>query len=103
MTITNNSISDDNFKKIEQMSKLSLAADEQKSIHSQLDEALKAIKVFDELDLSGVPPLEHPGGLKNVMRQDIITSSFTQDQALANAPASKDGFVMVPGVFEEES
>lgn len=103
MTNTNVTINDTDFKKIERMSKLTLKSDEKDVIHSQLDEALKAIKVFDELDLTEVPPLEHPGGLKNVMRPDVITPSFTQDQALINAPAKHDGYVMVPGVFEEQS
>lgn len=103
MTTTNNSISDADFKKIERMSKLSLTNDERPKIHAQLDEALKAVTVFDNLVLANVPPLEHPGGLKNVMREDVITESFTQKQALANAPASHDGYVMVPGVFEDQS
>lgn len=103
MTSTSNNISDSDFAKIERMSKLTLGEEERKTIHTQLDEALKAVKVFDELDLSAIPPLEHPGGLKNVMRPDVVTPSFTQEEALVNAPAAHDGYVMVPGVFEEQS
>lgn len=94
-------ISDNDFTKLVKMTKLTLNDDEKKSIHPQLDEALKAVEVFDELDLTGVPPLSHPGGLTNVMRKDIIKPSFSQEEALANAPDSHAGFVMVPGVFEE--
>lgn len=96
-------ISDSNFTKLVKMTKLTLSDDEKKSIHAQLDEALKAVEVFDELDLSGVPPLSHPGGLTNVMREDVIKPSFTQAEALANAPASSEGYVMVKGVLEEET
>lgn len=103
MTTQANSISDVDFAKIQRMSKLDLAPSEKVSIHNQLDEALKAITVFDELDLKDVPPLEHPGGLKNVMREDVVTPSFTQDQALKNAKNTHDGYIMVPGVFEDQS
>lgn len=96
-------ISDVNFAKLVKMTKLTLSEDEKKSIHTQLDEALKAVEVFDELDLSGVPPLSHPGGLTNVMREDIIKPSFTQDEVLANAPASHNGYIMVSGVLEEQT
>lgn len=96
-------ISDTNFAKLVKMTKLTLSEDETISIHTQLDEALKAVEVFDELDLSGVPPLSHPGGLTNVMREDVIKPSFTQSEALSNAPASHNGYVMVSGVLEEQT
>lgn len=96
-------ISDSNFAKLIKMTKLTLDDDEKKSIHAQLDEALKAVEVFDELDLTGVSPLSHPGGLTNVMREDIVKPSFSQEEALANAPASHKGYVMVKGVLEEQT
>lgn len=96
-------ISDTDFAKLVKMTKLTLSDDEKKSIHTQLDEALKAVEVFDELDLSGVLPLSHPGELRNVMREDVVKPSFTQVEALSNAPASHDGYFMVPGVLEEQS
>lgn len=96
-------ISDADFAKLVKMTKLNLSDSETKSIHGQLDEALKAVEVFDELDLIGVPPLSHPGNLKNVMRNDVVKPSFSQAEALSNAPASHDGYFMVKGVLEEQS
>jgi aspartyl-tRNA(Asn)/glutamyl-tRNA(Gln) amidotransferase subunit C len=96
-------ISDTDFAKLVKMTKLTLSHDEKKIIHEQLDEALKAVEVFDELDLDGVPPLAHPGNLENVMRDDVIKPSFSQMEALSNAPASHDGYFMVPGVLEEQA
>jgi aspartyl-tRNA(Asn)/glutamyl-tRNA(Gln) amidotransferase subunit C len=96
-------ISDLDFARLEQMARLKLTDDEKQTIHSQLDEALKAVEVFNELDLTGVPPLAHPGELENVMREDVVTPSFTQEEALQNAPASHGGYVMVPGVLEEQT
>lgn len=96
-------ISDTNFAKLVKMTKLTLSEEEKKSIHAQLDEALKAVEVFDELDLIGVPPLSHPGGLTNVMREDVVTPSFSQEEALVNAPASHDGYFMVNGVLSEQT
>ena len=95
-------ISDDNFAKLVKMTKLTLSNDEKKTIHSQLDEALNAVEVFDELDLTGIPPLSHPGELQNVMREDIVKPSFSQAEALINAPAKHAGYFMVRGVLEEQ-
>ncbi len=96
-------ISDSDFARLEQMARLKLTAEEKETIHNQLDEALKAVEVFNELDLAAVPPLAHPGELENIMREDVITPSFPQDLALQNAPSSHDGYVMVPGVLEEQT
>ena len=101
--MTQQVITDEDFAKLVKMTKLTLTDDEKKSIHGQLDEALKAVEVFDELDLQDVPPLSHPGDLKNVMRADVVKSSFSQLEALSNAPASHDGYFMVKGVLEEQS
>lgn len=96
-------ITDDAFGKLLKMTKLTLADAEKKTIHTQLDEALKAVEVFDELNLSNVPPLSHPGGLTNVMREDIVKPSFTQAEALSNSLSSHEGFVMVKGVLAEHT
>lgn len=93
-------ISDLDFAKLVKMTKLTLSAEEKDSIHAQLDEALKAVEVFDELDLKDVAPLSHPGGLTNIMREDIIKPSLSQSDALSNAKETHDGYFMVKGVFE---
>lgn len=100
--MTNPTISNSDFAKTQTMAKIPLKPEEAKTIHAQLDEALKAIEVFNDLDLINVEPLAHPGGLKNVLREDLVTPSLTQQQALQNAPATHDGYIMVPGVFEEK-
>ncbi|MFZ2199303.1 MAG: Asp-tRNA(Asn)/Glu-tRNA(Gln) amidotransferase subunit GatC [Microgenomates group bacterium] len=96
-------ITDTDFAKLVKMTKLTLSDDEKKSIHAQLDEALKAVEVFDELDLKDVPPLSHPGNLENVMREDVVGESFTQEESLQNASATHDGYFMVAGVLEDQT
>ena len=96
-------ITDTDFAKLVKMTKLTLSDDEKVSIHSQLDEALKAVEVFDELDLKNVVPLSHPGNLQNIMREDVVTDSFTQEEALSNASAKHNGFFMVSGVLEDQT
>lgn len=104
MTDTNSySISHAEYVKLQTMAKLALTDEEKQKIHAQLDEALKAVKVFDELKLDQVPPLAHPGNLVNIMRDDHVTASFSQEEALANAPESYNGFFMVSDVLSGES
>ena len=80
---------------------LTLDDSESSEIHSQLNEALSALSVFDELDTQDVPTLNQPiEDLHNIWRDDIVTPSFTQAEALSQATHTHDGYFMVPAIFE---
>ena len=42
-------------------------------------------------------------GVTDAMREDEVTESLPRAEALKNAPAQKDGFIQVKGVFGEDS
>ncbi len=55
-----------------------------------------------EYDLDGVEPTFHPiGDLSNVMRDDEVRGSFTQEVALENAPKQEDGSFLIPSILGE--
>lgn len=54
------------------------------------------LEYFETLD--DVPEVEGEPELTNVMRPDEIRESLDQDEALANAPESEDGFFKGPPV-----
>ena len=35
------------------------------------------------------------------MREDVVGESFTQEEALANAPARQDGSFLIPSILGE--
>ena len=44
----------------------------------------------------------HPiGDLSNVMRDDEVRGSFTQEVALENAPKQEDGSFLIPSILGE--
>lgn len=60
-------------------------------------ETLQPIKGFD---LDGVEPTFHPiGTLSNLMREDVEQPSFSQDEALSNAPMQQDGSFLIPSIL----
>ena len=47
-------------------------------------------------------PTFHPiGGPSNVMREDEESPSFTQGEALENAPKQQDGCFLIPSILGE--
>lgn len=69
----------------------------------ELNSIIDELQPIREYDLKGVEPTFHPiGSLSNVVRDDIETESFTQSEALANAPKAKEGSFLIPSILGEE-
>lgn len=95
-------LSDQDFAKLIGQANLVLKEDEKAEIHSQLDEALGAVKVLDELDTTNVEELAQPiKDLTNVWREDVVTPSLSQSIALSQGKTHGEYF-MVNNVFESQ-
>lgn len=67
-----------------------------------LNAIIDSLAPITEYDLEGVEPTFHPiGSLSNVMRDDVETPSFTQEEALENAPKQQDGCFLIPSILGE--
>lgn len=99
---TTNAISSSNITQLIAQANLVLSDQEQSTISSQLNEALSAISVLNELDTSTVSSVTSASGLTNVMREDVVKPSFTQNDALGNANQTHNGYFMVQAVFENQ-
>lgn len=89
---------------IDHMAKLAnlpLTANEKKIFEKQLQEILGYISKLQEVDTAKVEPIGHITGLVNVTRDDQTAPSITQEEALANAPKTYNGFFEVEAIFEE--
>lgn len=95
-------LSDTDFAKLVKQANLMLDEADRAEIHPQLDEALKAVQVFDELDTSDVMPLAQPiKDLTNVWREDEVQDSLPADLALSQGN-THNGYFMVNNVFESQ-
>ena len=65
-----------------------------------LNNIIDSLKPITEYNLEGVEPTFHPiGSLSNVMRDDVEGISFTQEEALSNAPKQQDGNFLIPAIL----
>ena len=80
--------------------RIGLADDELAQMTEDLNSIIDLLKPITEYDLEGVEPTFHPiGSLSNVMRDDVQASSFSQQQALENAPEQEDGYFRIPAIL----
>lgn len=89
-------INEDLVKKIARLARLNLSEKEIKKFIPEMKEILSAFSTLNELDTEGIAPSFHPVPIKNVMRQDKIEPSLSQEIALSNSSNTKDGYFKGP-------
>ncbi len=89
------------INKIAKLANLPLTEEEKQTFGGQLADIIKYIEQLDKVDTSSVAPSYNTTGLTNVLQEDKTRPSLTQEEALANAPAKKNGLFVTKGVFEE--
>ena len=87
---------------IAEYTRIGLADGEVAQMTADLNAIIDSLKPITEYDLEGVEPTFHPiGSLSNVMREDEEAASFTQAEALENAPKQQDGSFLIPSILGE--
>lgn len=70
------------------------------ALAGELSAILGWIEQLNEVDTDGVEPMTSAVAVPMPMREDIVTDGGDSAAVLANAPASKNGFFVVPKVVE---
>jgi aspartyl-tRNA(Asn)/glutamyl-tRNA(Gln) amidotransferase subunit C len=85
------------------LTNISLTQKEVTVLTSQFSETLNTISVLNELDTKHVSATPQVTNLSNVFRNDVIETEymFSQEEALANAPNTHQGFIVVKAVFDD--
>jgi aspartyl-tRNA(Asn)/glutamyl-tRNA(Gln) amidotransferase subunit C len=84
---------------VARLARLGLSDDETERMREQLSSILEHIAVLQEIDLDRIPPTAQVNALENVLRDDDVSPSLSQETVLAIAPRSRDGFLEVRAVM----
>ena len=91
---------DFDVKYVAHLARLALTPEEEQKIGAQLSSVLGYIEKLKEVNVTGVEPTAHAFPLVNVTRPDETRPSLTNEEALANAPATANGLFIVPKIVE---
>lgn len=80
------------------LARLSLSAEETRSLARDLAEVLKYAESLEAIPLEGVPPMSHASEDER-FRPDEPKHDLTREQALQNAPDQEAGLFRVPQVI----
>lgn len=93
------SVTTKDVEHIAELARLEFTPQEKEKFTHQLNEILQYMEKLNELDTSDVEPLSHVIELSNVFREDVVIPSIPTEDALKNAPATKDSLFRVPKVI----
>jgi aspartyl-tRNA(Asn)/glutamyl-tRNA(Gln) amidotransferase subunit C len=86
---------------VARLARLAMSEDEMRQMEKHINNLMAQFERLQELDTTGVEPTAHSFPVYNVMREDEVRPSLSQDEILANAPDQRDGCFLVPIIVEE--
>jgi aspartyl-tRNA(Asn)/glutamyl-tRNA(Gln) amidotransferase subunit C len=89
-------------KEIASLARLDLNEDEIALFVSQFKDILDYVSILNEVNTETVPPAYLSSSNKSVTREDEIEESVPTEEFLANAPESKDEYIVIPRVHIEQ-
>jgi aspartyl-tRNA(Asn)/glutamyl-tRNA(Gln) amidotransferase subunit C len=94
-------LSKDEVRHVAMLARLGLEPGDEDFYAEQLSGILAAIDRLQQVDTKAIPPTAQVVEIASRLRDDEPRPSLSQEEALANAPASVNGFFRVPSIQEE--
>ncbi|MEO6053666.1 MAG: Asp-tRNA(Asn)/Glu-tRNA(Gln) amidotransferase subunit GatC [Chthoniobacterales bacterium] len=85
---------------VAELARLALTDEEVTQFQPQLESILKYVEQLSEVNVDDVVATAHTTPVFNVFREDVVLESLDKEAALANAPLSANGLVIVTKVIE---
>lgn len=87
-------------RRVAHLARIAVADDEVDQLRGELNAILAFFEQLSELDVSSVEPMTSVTPMTMKKRPDLVTDGGIADQITKNAPATEDGFFLVPKVVE---
>ncbi|HJG80716.1 MAG TPA: Asp-tRNA(Asn)/Glu-tRNA(Gln) amidotransferase subunit GatC [Brevibacterium senegalense] len=85
-----------------ELARIAMTSDELEKTAEDLGRILSSVARVTEVATDDVPATSHPMPLTNVLREDVVGTPLTAEQALSGAPAAEDGKFLVPQILGED-
>ena len=98
-----NKISEQEVKKIAELSRLSLSSDELKKRTEDMNNIINYMDTLNEINTDDVEELYNVNDMNSTLRDDIIEESLDKKDVLKNSPSSNKDYIEVPLIVKKES
>ena len=83
---------------VAKLARLELTESEKEMFTNQLGDVLSHVEKMNEVDTTGVEPMNHSIDFSNVMREDVKIYENTREELMKNAPDVEGEFFKVPKI-----
>ena len=94
-------IDDQMIEKISGLAHLEFGKEEKEKIRQDLEQILTFVEKLKELDTENVEPLVYLSDNTDVLREDRMIPTLSNEEALLNAPEKSGRFFKVPKVIRK--
>lgn len=89
-----------NIPHLAMLARLSLDTQATERAEQDLHNIINMIDQMQAVDTTGVTPMAHPMDAQQRLRSDTVTEEVDRERFQRNAPATADGYYLVPRVVE---
>jgi aspartyl-tRNA(Asn)/glutamyl-tRNA(Gln) amidotransferase subunit C len=90
----------DIVKRVARLARMAVSDEEADRLKGDLNTILGFVEQLNEVDVAGIEPMTSVTPMAMKQRDDRVTDGGDAAAVLANAPATADGFFVVPKVVE---
>ena len=94
------SVDSDTVRRIARLARIRVAEEEVEHLKGELNAILAFVEQLGEVDVEGVAPMTSVTPMAMKKRVDEVTDGGDAAAVLKNAPATEDGYFLVPKVVE---
>lgn len=94
------SIDKDTAARVAKLARIRVADEALPALAEEFNTILGFIEQLNEVDVEGIEPMTSVTPQRLKRRKDVVTDGNIQEQVLANAPDTREGFFVVPKVVE---
>jgi aspartyl-tRNA(Asn)/glutamyl-tRNA(Gln) amidotransferase subunit C len=87
-------------RRIARLARIAVSDADVPHLQGELNAILAFVEQLNEVDVSGVEPMTSVTPMVMKKRRDGVTDGGYPEKIVANAPATEDGFFLVPKVVE---
>ena len=94
------SVDADTVRRIAHLARIAVKDDEVEHLKDELNGMLAFVEQLQGVNVDGVEPMTSVTPMAMKKRDDVVTDGGIADDIVKNAPATEDGFFLVPKVVE---
>jgi aspartyl-tRNA(Asn)/glutamyl-tRNA(Gln) amidotransferase subunit C len=94
------SLSPDSLAKIAHLARINVTPVELVDVGTKLEGIFRLIDEMQNVNTKGVAPMSHGQDVVAFLRPDVVTETDEREKFQTNAPATEQGYFLVPKVIE---